>query len=300
MSHALETIQQCDILRANPALSAKIGSYSYKIERQGERSIYSVTDGQRTFSVPLAWAFGLGAAGQTYVFEKDGVFYESRVSYYQSIKGLDLTIGARNARPADLLEAAGRDLGEHEPVLCFGCHATHAVSQGRLTLETLTPGVRCERCHSGADQHLAGFQNGDTNPFHMKKLSALTTEEISNFCGQCHRTWERIAMNGPKSIANVRFQPYRLTKSKCYDTEDKRISCIACHNPHNPLDRVISDYDSKCQACHNSSSASAKLCKVGTKDCVTCHMPKFELPGSHRLFTDHMIRIARANEAYPE
>jgi hypothetical protein len=28
-------------------------------------------------------------------------------------------------------------------------------------------------------------------------------------------------------------------------------------------------------------------------------MPKIEIPGSHKLFTDHQIRIARANAPYP-
>jgi hypothetical protein len=28
-------------------------------------------------------------------------------------------------------------------------------------------------------------------------------------------------------------------------------------------------------------------------------MPKVELPGSHARFTDHDIRIVRANESYP-
>jgi hypothetical protein len=28
-------------------------------------------------------------------------------------------------------------------------------------------------------------------------------------------------------------------------------------------------------------------------------MPKTDLPGAHRQFTDHQIRIVRANEAYP-
>jgi hypothetical protein len=29
-------------------------------------------------------------------------------------------------------------------------------------------------------------------------------------------------------------------------------------------------------------------------------MPKIELPGAHRQFTDHQIRIVRAGERYPE
>ncbi len=254
-------------------------------------------------TVPLGWAFGLGSAGQTYLFEKDGSFYESRVSYYKETNALDLTMGAANAKPANLTEAAGRDMGDREPSLCFNCHATNSVAGFRLTLDRMTPGVQCERCHGPTAQHLAGLKQGDASHFAMKKLGAMSTEEISNFCGQCHRTWEQISMNGPKGIVNVRFQPYRLTKSKCYDTGDKRISCVACHDPHKPLDHTLVNYDAKCQACHQAAThtgTAAKLCKVGTKDCASCHMPKIELPGAHHRFTDHMIRIVRAGGVYPD
>ena len=37
---------------------------------------------------------------------------------------------------------------------------------------------------------------------------------------------------------------------------------------------------------------TAKACLVSQKDCITCHMPKVEIPGSHFQFTDHRIRDA--------
>ena len=42
------------------------------------------------------------------------------------------------------------------------------------------------------------------------------------------------------------------------------------------------------------------MCRVATKDCVTCHMPRLELPGAHKKFTDHKIRVVKANEPYPD
>jgi hypothetical protein len=39
---------------------------------------------------------------------------------------------------------------------------------------------------------------------------------------------------------------------------------------------------------------------VGKKDYVTCHMPKLDLPGAHNKFTDHLIRVVKANEQYPD
>ena len=300
MAHALESVAECGILRDHPVLTFSADGYSYRIERKGNESSYSVTDGKETLTLPIGWAFGLGTAGQTYVLEKDGKYYESFVSYYKKPGGLDITMGDQNTHPTTLLAAAGRLMGERETLACFNCHSTNSISGTHLTLETMVPGVQCERCHGAADAHLAGLKSGDAAGFAMKKLGALTTEEINTLCGQCHRTWDQIAMNGPHGILNVRFQPYRLTNSKCYDVEDKRIACTGCHNPHKEVDRVSTDYDAKCQACHGGGKPQAHACKVGTRDCASCHMPKVEIPGSHHQFSDHDIRIVRANSAYPE
>ncbi len=299
MAHALELTSECAILKSHPALSFRNGSYSYRIERQGDRSIYSVSDGQQTITVPLRWAFGLGSAGQTYVYEKDGELYQSRVSYYREINGLDFTLGAPNVKPANLTQAAGQLMDHDEKVQCFRCHATNAVEGRELTLDKLIPGVQCERCHGSSDHHLEGIQKGDAKLARMKDLRALNSEETSNFCGQCHRTWEEIAASGHLGVLNVRFQPYRLTNSKCYDADDKRIRCTACHNPHEEINRVDTSYDGKCLACHGGKP-SARACKTATGNCVSCHMPKIEISGSHHGFTDHEIRIVRANAPYPD
>jgi hypothetical protein len=132
----------------------------------------------------------------------------------------------------------------------------------------------------------------------MPKLAAQTAEEMSDLCGRCHRTWGQIAMNGPRGPLNVRFQPYRLTNSRCYNVADARIRCAACHDPHGPLETSAAAYDSKCGACH-SAAAHTRTCPVAKQNCTTCHMPKVELPGAHARFTDHQIRIARTGDPYP-
>lgn len=299
MGHAMEAVSECTILKNHAVLTFKSGKFSYRIERQGDRSIYSVTDGVQTFTTPIGWAFGLGRAGQTYVFEKEGVLYESRVSFYKEIDALDLTMGAINHAPLDLLQAAGREMGKQDGAQCFHCHASNAGTGLTLNLNGLTPGINCERCHGSASEHLAGFQAG--KPVAMKKLNEGNAEQMNIMCGGCHRTWDEVA-TGPKlGVANVRFQPYRITNSKCYDTDDARISCVACHNPHEALNRNTASYDAKCTACHSSSGkATAKLCTVSKNNCASCHMPRIEMPGAHHLFVDHQIRIVRANETYPE
>lgn len=307
MGHAMETVADCGILRNNPKLTWRVGAYSYQIARVGNGSIYTVTDGQGTITVPVAWAFGLGSAGQTYIYQWKGNWYESRVSFYNKLQGLDWTIGAHNTVPSNLEEAAGRLMGVEDAAECFDCHSTNALHGGRVDADHLTAGVQCERCHGPSEKHLAAFQSGNVEQAAMRKLGMLTSEEVSDFCGQCHRTWAAIAMQGPRDINNVRFQPYRLTNSKCYDAVDRRISCVACHDPHREAEHTAAFYDVKCLACHGERKAvkarqerRANVCPAASKDCVTCHMPKYELPGSHNLFTDHWIRVVKAGAAYPE
>ena len=111
-------------------------------------------------------------------------------------------------------------------------------------------------------------------------------------------------------VVNVRFQPYRLALSRCYDQGDPRISCLACHNPHKNDEPDPAFFDAKCLACHSSSvqkptaaspsrTRMAHGCRVGKQLCVSCHMPKYEIPGSHFKFTDNDIRMVRAGEPYP-
>ena len=300
MAHGLETVQECDVLSVHPLLTFTTGKFSYRIERHGDESLYSVSDGVQTLTMPIRWAMGASSAiGQTYILEKDGELYESRVSYFNELKGLDVTLGAQGVTPANLLDAGGRRMTLEDKLQCFGCHATNATEGQQATLSKMTPGVQCERCHGPAEKHFASMTRGDSNPVTMKHLTKMSTEEISEFCGQCHRTWEEVIAQGRFDINDIRFQPYRLTGSKCYDVDDPRISCLACHDPHHELDSNSDDYDSKCQACHRKGKAKGRICGVSTSHCASCHMPKLELPGAHHSFTDHRIRIVRANEPFP-
>jgi len=278
MKRALTPARDSAILKANPNLRFQNGNYRWSIAREAGEPVYSVTDGSRKVSAKLQWAFGVGTMGQTYVYEQNGALYESTLSYYTLTKSLDFTPGHLDRRRRNIDEAAGRLIDSAEVRRCFNCHANSAT-------EPVTTGVQCEHCHAGAATHAASHSK-------MIRLSQATAEEISNLCGACHRTWEDIAVNGPKSVQNIRFQPYRLANSKCYDAADRRISCTACHDPHGATIRQSTSYDAKCLNCH----AQGKVCRVGRQDCVTCHMPKTEIPGIHFAFTDHWIRVVRAGE----
>jgi predicted CXXCH cytochrome family protein len=293
MANTLERGESARILRDNPQLELALGPYRYRIEGRQ----FTVTDGTATIAAAIHWAMGQGDAGQTYILERNGKLYESRVSYYRRLNGLGVTIGAPEGVPKNLEEATGRELVPKAVIECFGCHssvpnpAPAGVSRGSLAwTETLTPGVQCANCHKGAAKHAQAMTP-------MAKLATLTTEEQSDLCGSCHRTWADIAANGPRGVANVRFQPYRIARAKCYDANDRRIACTSCHDPHDrPSAAALNaKTDRACSSCH------ANGCKTSAKSgCASCHMPRYEMPGSHHEFTDHWIRIARNKNEYPD
>jgi hypothetical protein len=253
---------------------------------------------------------GQGKAGQTYVYKHNGAYYESRVSYYRAIKTLDVTIGHTTPeKGTPLVDALGRLTSGDELRDCIGCHTTAAVVGKNIHFDKLVPGIGCEACHGAGSEHVANMKGGKYEELKIFNPGRLDGDALTqDFCGKCHRSAEQLfSMPQQMGVNNVRFQPYRIFNSKCY-SDDKRISCIACHDPHGALEVKVSFYDDKCLACHATKGTPAselltkKLqpsCPVGTKDCVTCHMPKVELPGAHLDFTDHRIRVVKAGEPFP-
>jgi Zn finger protein HypA/HybF involved in hydrogenase expression len=310
MANALRTADQDPLFRTHPKMTVRKGAYTYTIETRNGKTTYSVSDGVSTLSTPVRWAFG--DKSQTYVLERNGQFYESLVSYFKTIDGLDTTVGDQRIEPVSVEQAFGRPLEKSEATLCFGCHSTGTVVNHELHLESFHPGVTCQHCHAQADEHLQAISHAKLQPI-PPKLEDFSPEQISTFCGQCHRTWQTVMRNKWFGPMNVRFQPYRLELSKCFDGVDRRFSCIACHDPHQQVVRETKAYDAKCLACH---SAGAKLslgmisahpeakampvCPVAKSDCASCHMPKVDLPDGHDKYTDHNIRIVREGAPYPD
>jgi hypothetical protein len=292
------------VLAAHPKMTFERNGYTYSIETSGNQSTYTVSDSSGKLSLPIRYAFGVHS--QTFVLEYDGAFYESIVSYYASLDGLDVTVGNNKIEPHNLVEAMGRKTSDAEIVACFGCHSTGAVNGGKLTLASIQPGLTCEHCHAGADAHRDSLAAGKPGPV-PKKLGQMNAEQTSQFCGQCHRTWEEIVKLRQFGEANVRFQPYRLANSRCFIGDDPRIRCTACHNPHaNPVKETAA-YDHNCLACHSQDAPPvagkdvprARVCPVAQEKCVNCHMLKLQLPGGPLPFRDHQIRIVRPGDPYP-
>lgn len=322
MANALTPAAQSKILVSHPRMTFRAGAYSYEVVNDGGEYLYRVTDGKETISEPLLYAFGNAHVAQTYIFRHNGRLFESRLSYYTAIDGLDWTVGDALQPPPSLEAALGRDISGDEVRNCFSCHGTAAVVNTKLELHNLVPGVTCEACHGPGEKHsVAKLLDAEAVPpiFNPKTLDPETLSQ--EFCGACHRGVDTVAMMPDLGgINNVRFQPYRLFNSRGHDPRNPHFACTACHDPHSDLSQQDAASDANCKVCHDvntmkqampasqntsglhkksRASESRKKCPVGSEKCVSCHMPKVELPGAHFKFTDHRIRIARPGEPYP-
>jgi len=300
MARAAEVGSDCAILKTHQALSFRNGSYVYRIGRQGAKNFYTVNNGPNQLTVPILFCFGQGKVGQTYILEHGGTFYESRVSYYQQLGNLDFTILHPHSEPVSLEDALGRPLSREAAKGCFSCHTTGASQNGRLEIDHLIPGVACEGCHGPGEKHVMAAKAHDVRHLQIFNPAKLDSDELTQeFCGACHRGFEQVLnLPGQDGINNIRYQPYRIFNSPGHKG-DERISCIACHNPHDGLEHDVGFYDSKCLVCHRVSAAAktsvrpAPPCPVSNTRCVVCHMQKVDLPGAHATFTDHWIRVVK-------
>jgi hypothetical protein len=304
MAQTAMAAKDAPTLRENATLRFRSGALTYEVTTSGGQSRYSVTGPEGSVAVPLEWAFGAGKVGQTYLFERDGVIQEGRLSYFESLRGADFTPGRAVAAPRDLGEALSRPVHDAEARRCFGCHTTASTAAGVFDTKGLIAGVTCEACHGPGRRHVEALE---------KKRVATAMEAIFNparldpaasvdFCGACHATFWDVKLSREQGLAALRSQPNRLQSSKCWGEGDARITCVACHDPHRPLVREAAAYDPRCLACHvQSGSAVTKQrpgrpCPVAKQDCVTCHMPKYDAPGMHHAFTDHLIRVVAAKK----
>lgn len=308
MGHASERPADCEVLRTRAPLTFRNGPYTYRIAREGDRVTYTVGDGAGVITEPVLFCFGQGVAGQTYIFRHDGAYYESRVSYFRSIQNLDITIQHPRAVPTSLEDALGRPMSEEAARGCFNCHTTAAAGVPRPQLERAAPGVSCEACHGPGARHVAAARAKDMRDPQIFDAADLDGLELSQeFCGACHQSFDTVmSLAGQGGAANIRFQPYRIYNSPGHLLGDRRMSCTACHDPHDQLQHDEAFYDSKCLACHLSTagepktaSRSAPACPVSTKRCASCHMPKVSLPEMHYDFTDHWIRVVKPGAPVP-
>ncbi|HXB70909.1 MAG TPA: tetratricopeptide repeat protein [Candidatus Acidoferrales bacterium] len=228
------------------------------------------------------WAFGAGEKAITWVSQTGPeTIAEHGLSYYAATKSLDRTPGHANSN--DVVYRTFDSVGT--ALRCFRCHST-----GPVTLKTgyqvqpSEPGVRCEACHGPGRAHASSAGSPGT----IQNPKRLTPAELNVLCGACHRQASDLDDDTDWSNAwNVRHQPGYLHRAACFRNSNGKVSCLTCHDPHEPLKKTAASYDARCAACH---AKVRHTMAIAARSCVSCHMPQVSTsPALH--FTNHWIGI---------
>jgi hypothetical protein len=238
------------------------------------------------------YVVGSGHHGYTFLFEKKGVFMESRLSYYPPARRWAWTPGQETETPHRA--PMGRVLLADESFSCFICHSTHLVHEGEQALpEQSMFNVGCERCHGPGKEHVEQARAG-VKPGHVWGYRNASADTVMKLCGECHRSPGAIPDEELDAAPDLaRFAGTALAASKCYRQSEGRLSCLSCHNPHTRVSTDRAAYDRVCQGCHTGQPAAQKLCPVNrTSDCVSCHMPTRHMPDPPEVkFHNHFIKV---------
>ena len=257
----------------------------------------------------LAYFVGSGQRGRTYLFQKNGYWFESPVNWYSKQRVWDMNPKSIDAREMPFTLKVDRG--------CLHCHSTGVQpSVGANNHFGPQPflygGITCQACHGDPAAHLAS--GGAAPILNPAKLSPSKRDSV---CLQCHLEGE-ITVNAPgRSLAafvpgenlsdyvthfvragelgpngRATSQWEALLQSECKKKSGDRLTCITCHDPHAspPAEQRITYFRSRCLTCHGEAVFVSKH-HPDQPDCTSCHMPR-EKTGdvAHEQVTDHRIQ----------
>ena len=258
----------------------------------------------------LSYFVGSGRRGRTYLFEKDGWWFEAPINYYSKKNLWDMAPNYGSARnmPGTLPVDSN----------CLHCHAGEvqtALPEARnkyAGAPFMAGGVTCKACHGDPAQHLA--QQGRGPIVNPAKLPPAKRDSV---CLQCHLEGDAAIYRAGKSLAAyqpgddlARFVVYfvsanhqegggratsqyeALLKSACKRASGDNLTCTTCHDPHgSPVAAErVSFYRAKCLACHTGPKMVTEH-HPEQQNCAACHMPTRETTDiSHEQLTDHNIQ----------
>jgi tetratricopeptide (TPR) repeat protein len=279
---------------------------SHSVCRAKEAVEVTTSVDDRTFVALIDYALGSNHQGRSFVGkDREGQARELRISQYPSAPTWSRT-SEHPAEPRGPDGYLGRPISDESVRRCVHCHATNfrAVQFPVGRPEASDRGIGCERCHGPGGHHLQAVQAGFPD-LAIARPRLASADRVVALCGQCHESPEPLNPSNPRSI---RFQAPSLVQSRCY-TESGSLSCVTCHNPHKNASRTPSDYERICLKCHpppkdlqrraDTTAARARVwspCFTGAEhDCLSCHMPRVPNAVARATFTDHFIRIRKAD-----
>jgi tetratricopeptide (TPR) repeat protein len=198
--------------------------------------------------------------------------------------------------------------------------------------DNLPRGIDCQRCHGPGLGHVSAAIAGRPSA-ELKSLivnpARLPAERRDEVCLQCHLEptsmslpaylpvygrgvfsyvpgqpldrYIRFFDHAPGTGNDDKFEfagaPYRLRKSKCFAASQGALTCITCHDPHEPeKSQSVARANAACVNCHRDRIAALTTLTNGQRhpvsgECVSCHMPeRHPSDAIHVTITDHYIR----------
>lgn len=265
----------------------------------------------------LQYFIGSGKRGRTYLFERQGYWFEAPINWYAKKRMWDMAPAYLDAREMPLTLPV--DPG------CLHCHVTGAASAlpdarnhyaGKPFAEG---GIRCSACHGDGAAHVAS-----RGKVKLLDLDALAPVRRDSICLNCH-------LEGQVAVtkAGMRPEAFRpgddvfdysvyfvhrgeegsggratsqweaLLKSECKRKSGDKLTCTTCHDPHGDPDprQKVAYYRAKCLQCH---AGLAQKHHAENPSCVQCHMGKPPANDiAHEQVTDHWIRKRVSSGALP-
>ncbi|HEV3151349.1 MAG TPA: multiheme c-type cytochrome [Acidobacteriaceae bacterium] len=282
----------------------------------------TVPGGYLSGEVKLAYFIGSNTRGRTYLFERDGYWFETPVNWYAKKRMWDMAPNFLNAHEMPLTLPVDAN--------CLHCHVSGVAEAlpGARNHFAAAPfahgGIGCASCHGDATEHLR--TKGKAPVLNPSKLDAARRDSV---CLQCHLEGETAAYRLGHSLATYRpgeslfdsvayfvhqgevgpegratSQYEALLESACKRASGDTMTCTTCHDPHAsetteaPAERTAY-YRAKCLSCHTGAKYRTTH-HPEQQDCATCHMPRSASEDiAHEQVTDHRIQIANAAARTP-
>jgi predicted CXXCH cytochrome family protein len=272
-------------------------------------------------SAKIDFFIGSGTRGKSYAIDRDGLLFQSPISWFTSEHKWDLSPGYahRHAR-------FGRRIQDQ----CVLCHAGRPTSDPDR--ESCFPepvlveaAIGCERCHGPGQRHIEFHDSAKEANSHdpIVNPAKLAPDRREAVCYQCHligkmrfprygrtfddfRPGDRLDDVWATMVAGTGVRGDRKTKpvshveqmrdSKCFNSSEGRMGCVSCHSAHSvpAHDEVAAYYRQRCVECHAQKGCSLpeekQAAPPANNSCIHCHMPRLSAHDiAHASQTDHRI-----------
>ena len=280
----------------------------------------------------VSFVVGSGRRGRGYLIQRDGLLFQSPLTWYSHGNRWDLAPGyAPENHPR-----FSRRIGDG----CLYCHAGRMHKEG-TALDRYEENVfaelsiGCERCHGPGERHVqiqsdSGAAEADDPIVNPATLSISQRESV---CNQCHLLGRSVIPRSGRGFFDFRpgdeledifvilseeidkelhgtlravNQVEQMRASECYQASQGKLGCISCHDAHSAptAEQRAEHYRQRCLTCHEDDGCSVDLTSrlepPANNSCIHCHMPAraaSDVP--HTSLTDHRV-LRNARQEDPE